>query len=69
MEARLNNIPNFIKAAQPQGLRRQMLLTNIRLGQQVKYFDIQFVSGSWFAWYYEEYNLELNLKNVKDEGQ
>jgi len=46
------DIPNFIAAATPQGLRRQMLFNNIRLGSFVKYFDISFSNGKWYAWYF-----------------
>jgi hypothetical protein len=31
-----------------------MLLNNIRLGQEVQYQDIQFSSGKWYAWFYED---------------
>lgn len=46
-------IPNFLSARSPMALRRLMLLNNKRLGQWLKY-DIQFVSGRWYAWYYED---------------
>jgi hypothetical protein len=64
-------IPNFITAASPLGLRRQMLKTNARLGMFVKYFDITFVTEKsksyWVAWFYED----IDFKDVlfKEEGK
>lgn len=52
--ARLDKIPNFVKAKSPEGLRRVMLMNNIRNAMQFVYHDIQFVNGYWFAWYYEQ---------------
>jgi hypothetical protein len=47
-------IPNFLSAGSPQGLRRLMLLNNIRNGKQYNYFDIQFVGSKWFVWFFEK---------------
>lgn len=47
----IRNIPNFITAESPQGLRRKMLRNNIKWKGYVKYFNIQFVKGKWVAWY------------------
>jgi len=44
-------IPDFLTAGSPQGLRRLMRLNNAKRGCWHKY-DIQFVQGKWFAWYY-----------------
>jgi hypothetical protein len=46
-----NNIYNYIKAKSPRGLRLAMLKRNAELGAFIKYFDIQFVNGSWYAWF------------------
>ena len=58
MEARSSNIPNFIKATSPMGLRRLMLLNSAKLGMQIKYYDIQYVveekSSYWIAWFNSE---------------
>lgn len=48
------NIPNYLSAQSPLGLRRLMLLNNIRKGKQFNYFDIQFVKGAWFVWFFEK---------------
>lgn len=29
-----------------------MFLTNKKFGAYIKYFDIQFVNGKWFAWFF-----------------
>ena len=48
----LTSLPNFLSSESPKGLRRKMLENNGRLGMFVSYFDIQFVDGLWYAWYY-----------------
>lgn len=48
------NVPNFIKAQSAQGLRDAMLSLLQRNAYKLKFFDIQFVQGHWYAWYYEE---------------
>lgn len=50
-------IPNYLSAGSPKGLHRLMLLNNIKNGKQYNYFDIQFVNGKWFVWYFEFENL------------
>jgi hypothetical protein len=49
--ANLFSVPNYIKAASPQGLRRFMLQAQIKDKTQYLFFDIQFNNGYWFAWY------------------
>ena len=53
-EASSSRIPNFVVAADPMGLRRTMLLNNVRMGSEVHYFDIQFAQGQWIAWFFED---------------
>lgn len=61
-EAKANLIPNFIRAANPKGLRRLMLLNNAKLGGLVQYFDIQqTLDGKWIAWYYAEIQSDDDL--------
>jgi hypothetical protein len=47
-------IPNYVSARSPQGLRRVMLMNNAKSGFFHQYFDIQFVGGRWYAWFYRE---------------
>ena len=49
-------IPNYIKAKSEKRLRLLMLASNLKDGITYKYFDIQYVKGSWYAWYYAEIN-------------
>lgn len=58
-------IPNFLTAGSAIGLRRLMLLNNTKKAKQYNYFDIQFVSGKWFAWYYDDEAIE-NLLTQKE---
>lgn len=55
-------IPNYISAGSPQGLRRLMLQNNLKYGKQYNYFDIQFVNGKWFVWFFEKED-EIALLN------
>lgn len=56
--ATVNQIPNFVKAKTPRGLRLLMLKNNAKLSATVQYFDIAFVKGHWFAWFYEPLTTE-----------
>lgn len=47
------DIPNFIQASTPQGLRLAMLRNNAKHGMFFHYFDIQFVNGKWIAWFFQ----------------
>jgi hypothetical protein len=58
-------IPNFLTAGTPQGLRRKMLLNNLKNAKQFNYFDIQFANGKWFVWYFERENID-NLLTPKE---
>lgn len=61
------DIPNFIKAKTVLGLRRNMLINNSKEGITFNYFDIQFVNGEWYAWFYTE--LKNNDELLNDEKQ
>lgn len=52
--ANLFAVPNYIKATSPQGLRRLMYNVQLKDKMQYKFFDISFVDGNWFAWYFYE---------------
>lgn len=64
-ETNLGVVPNFIKAASPDLLREAMLLNNLRLGSEIKYQDLQFANGYWFAWYYEKVDYFDKIKPKK----
>lgn len=61
LEARLDKIPNYIKAKSPQGLRRLMLANNVRHATEFRY-SIIFANGEWYAWYY----LTTDFKEVSE---
>lgn len=52
-ETSASRIPNFLVAADPQGLRRLMIQNNLRLQAEILYSDIQYANGKWYAWFYE----------------
>lgn len=49
----LTDIPVFITAGSPQGLRRKMFDTNLKLKAFVNYQFIQYVESEkkWYAWF------------------
>lgn len=55
-------VPAFVSAGDPRGLRRAMLLRQLELGAELKFYDIQFVDGGWYAWYdaIEAENLQVS---------
>jgi hypothetical protein len=70
LDARLDKIPNFIKAKTVEGLRRFMLLNNMKHVMQFNYHDIQFVNGYWYAWFYESVDMgELANGDTNRSGQ
>jgi hypothetical protein len=65
-ETNLAVVPNFIKASTPDLLRELMLINNLKMKSEIKYFDIQFVNGTWIAWYYESIDI---YKKIKPKGK
>jgi hypothetical protein len=62
-------IPNYVKAKSDVGLRRAMLMENLRAKKMHRYFDIQNVGGFWYAWFYSEVDLAQELSNkIKNGG-
>jgi hypothetical protein len=49
-------IPAYVAAATPMGLRRAMLLQNAKDRLVHNYYSILYVGGRWYAWYYAEIN-------------
>ena len=56
--AQVNQLPNYLKAKTPRGLRLLCIKNNAKLSSTIQYFDIQFVKGYWYAWYYEPLTAE-----------
>ena len=55
----LFNIPHFLKEKTPLKLQESMFANNSKEGKEFKYFDIVYVNGFWYAWYY--YNIEKTI--------
>ena len=49
-------VPTFVRAEDPEGLRRECLKVNLALGGQVLFHSIQYVQADslWYAWYSQE---------------
>ncbi len=58
-------VPSFIKASSPDLLREAMLLNNLKLQSEIKYQDIQFSDGYWYAWFYEKVDILSKIKTKK----
>lgn len=43
-----------------------MLLNNIKNGKSYNYFDLQFVNGKWFVWFFDVENI-ANLLSQKEQ--
>jgi len=61
------NIPNFLKEKTALKLQQAMLGLNSLKGKEYKYFDIQYVNGSWYAFYYE--SVEDSIKRTPIGGK
>jgi len=69
LHSKLTRIPSFISARSPLALRRLMLANNVKLGGEVKYFDIQFVEGKWWAWFYIDIENDKTFYSIADQKQ
>lgn len=68
MSTRLKTVPNFLRAASPQGLRRLMLLNNIRKGKKHYYFDFtETTKGEWLCWFEEEVKVKEDNGRAKEQ--
>lgn len=47
-------VPNYVKASSPLGLRRLMFVVQSKDSMQYNFFNISFVNGFWYAWYFQE---------------
>lgn len=47
-------LPKYVKATSPEGLRRFMYMVQAKDKMQYNFFDISFVDGYWYAWYFFE---------------
>ena len=56
----IRRIPNFLKARSPLFLRRLCLRKNLLDSTEYKYTIIH-DGSSWYAWYYEEAKMKIDL--------
>ena len=69
-DIRADSIPNFVKAQSPQGLRRVMLLNNVRLGSFVNYYGISSYRDDknklvFIAWFFESIKNNDSILDIK----
>lgn len=64
------NIPNFLKASKASGLRRLMLLNNLKHGKMYHYFDFVYVPGEkkWYVWFEESVDINLETGVVNESA-
>lgn len=59
----INNVPTFLKARSPKGLRRLMLMNNLQRKSVFKYDIMQDnKTGVWYAWY------QIDATEILDES-
>lgn len=68
-EVALVQIPNYVSAVTPQGLRRAMLMNNARHRLVFNYYAIQFTGSRWFAWFYNAVNADDPLVSGKEVAE
>lgn len=59
------NIPHFLKEKTAIKLQQAMLNQNAKTGKKYEYFDIQYVNGNWYAWYYDSIEKQLTMLEAK----
>ena len=55
-------VPVYISARNPDELMFAMAKNNRKQGLSLRYFDIQYANGLWFAWYYIENKKAMSEK-------
>lgn len=64
-ETKAHLVPHFIKAKTADLLRQSMLENNLLEKSEIKYFDIQFADGYWYAWFYKEVQFTGLFSKIK----
>ena len=64
-----NEIPNYLSASSPKGLRRLMIKNNTRLAMTVVYFDFQNINSKWYCWYNEPIHLSKEIEEANGIAQ
>lgn len=63
----LGEVPHFLRAQSPEGLRRAMLRENLLSKTSNSFFDISYANGEWIAWFYK-YSKKINLEKREDQN-
>lgn len=64
MKIPIGRIPKFLSASSPKGLQRLMLITQVKLGYGVNWFDISKDGSKWIVWYID--NNDIDMHNVEE---
>ncbi len=57
-----STIPNFVKAASPEGARKLYLRESVRRGSFLRTLSINFVNKEWYIWFMADITDEEILK-------
>ena len=68
---KISNIPHFIKARSPKGLRLSMLRNNVKWGLIFNYYQIIWDGKNWYAWFQLDAvdALEDEIKQMEARGK
>jgi len=70
MSVNIDNIPTYVRAQSPQGLRRLMLRNNIKHGAIFEYKIMLGPDSYWYAWFQLDYGDEMLSENINTkEGE
>ena len=61
--------PDYVSEESPEALRLAMFENNLKYGVQFVYSNIQFVEGSWYAWFHVEVKDEDLLELMSNNTQ
>lgn len=57
-------VPSFLTASTPLGLKRKMVRNNLKFGYFIQYLNIQFANKRWYAWFYIDLSNELEKSYI-----
>ena len=69
--SKISNIPHYLKARSPEGLRRAMLKNNVKWGMIFNYYQIIFDGKDWWAWFQLDAveSLQDELNEIEERGR
>ncbi len=63
-ESKLTNIPTFLVASDPVGLRRLCFMNNLKFNMDFKYDIMQALDGQWYAWF----KMNIDLRGLSEKA-